>query len=255
MLTRRATSGATRGVFSNSTTRRLRLCTAPTSKAPFVWIAATLPKAGCPHARPLQAGAPAVRIEASVDHPRHARSSRQGQLDLALIFRHQGRADAERSRSCRWRGSAVQRPIGRRRAGAAGDVRGALCFRQTGISALDAAGMPWRVTFTIRVSRGCGPRSMPVLELPCARRRASRHTWKVFGARSGLRLPTELSLHTAGRPLSPASQRLKNICAIRCRRIWERRRDDGAASTISPSWPAPCRPSHLFAARKSIEWQ
>jgi DNA-binding transcriptional LysR family regulator len=158
---------------------------------------------------------PAVRIEASVDR-NVALLDRldKGQLDLALIFGHQGRADAEpiAKLPMAWIG------------GSASDWKkgepvplvmfeAPCAFRQTGISALDAADMPWRVTFTSPSLAGLWAAVDAGLGITLRTAASKPAHLEVFGARSGLpRLPmTELSLHTAGRPLSPASQRLKNI--------------------------------------------
>jgi DNA-binding transcriptional LysR family regulator len=158
---------------------------------------------------------PAVRIEASVDR-NAALLDRldKGQLDLALIFGHQGRADAEpiAKLPMAWIG------------GAASDWKkgepvplvmfeAPCAFRQTGISALDAAGMPWRVTFTSPSLAGLWAAVDAGLGITLRTAASKPAHLEVFGVRSGLpRLPvTELSLHTAGRPLSPASQRLKDI--------------------------------------------
>jgi len=158
---------------------------------------------------------PAVRIEASVE--RNAtlldRLDR-GQLDLALMFGQRTRADAE---------PIAKLPMAWIGGSASDWTRGdpvplvlfeAPCaFRQAGINALDAAGMPWRVTFTspslaglwAAVDAGLG------ISLRTAASKPAHLT--VLGRKQGLPpLPvTELSLHDAGRALSPATQRLRDI--------------------------------------------
>src|SRR5260370_24349532 len=86
-------------------------------------------------------------------------------------------------------------------------------FRQSGISALDAAGMPWRVTFTSPSLAGLWAAVDAGLGITLRTAASKPAHLEGFGARSGLpRLPvTELSLHTAGRPLAPAIQQLKKI--------------------------------------------
>ena len=158
---------------------------------------------------------PAVRIEASVERNGTLLDRLdKGQLDLALVLGRFGRDDAERlailpmawigGQGSDWKpGQPVPLVL----------FEAPCAFRQAGIEALDAAGMPWRVTFTspslaglwAAVDAGLGITLRTAISKPA-------HL-KVLDKKSGLPpLPvTDLSLHSAGRALSPATNRLKEI--------------------------------------------
>jgi DNA-binding transcriptional LysR family regulator len=158
---------------------------------------------------------PAVRIEASVERNVTLLDRLdKGQLDLALILGRGGRDDAERlavlpmawigGQASDWKaGEPVPLVL----------FEPPCAFRQAGIAALDAARMPWRVTFTspslagqwAAVDAGLGITLRTAVSKPA-------HL-KVLDKKSGLpALPTtDLSLHDAGRALSPATKRLKDI--------------------------------------------
>jgi DNA-binding transcriptional LysR family regulator len=158
---------------------------------------------------------PAVRVEASVDRNATLLDRLdKGQLDLALILGHRSRADAEpiAKLPMAWIGGPAsawkrEEPV------PLVLFEPPCAFRQAAISALDAAGTPWRVTFTspslaglwAAVDAGLGITLRTVPSRPAHLR--------VFGAKQGLPpLPmTELALHAAGRALSPAATRLKDI--------------------------------------------
>jgi DNA-binding transcriptional LysR family regulator len=158
---------------------------------------------------------PAVRVEASVDRNATLLDRLdKGQLDLALVFGQRARADAEpiTRLPMAWIG------------GSASDWRrgetlplvafeAPCAFRQAGISALDAAGIPWRVTFTSPSLAGLWAAVDAGLGITLRTAASKPAHLKVLGAKAGLpSLPmTDLSLHTAGRALSPAAKRLKDI--------------------------------------------
>jgi len=158
---------------------------------------------------------PAVRIEASVDRNATLLDRLdKGQLDLALVFGQRARVDAEpiTRLPMAWIG------------GSASDWRrgetlplvafeAPCAFRQAGISALDAAGIPWRVTFTSPSLAGLWAAVDAGLGITLRTAAGKPAHLKVLGAKAGLPpLPmTDLSLHTAGRALSPAAERLKDI--------------------------------------------
>jgi len=158
---------------------------------------------------------PGVRIEATVD--RHAtlldRLDR-GQLDLALLLGRGAREDAEviatlpmawiGGRASEWQpGEPVPLVL----------FEAPCAFRQAGIAALDAAGMPWRVTFTSPSLAGLWAAADAGLGITLRTAASKPAHLRVLDQRSGLPpLPvTDLSLHHAGRVLSPATQRLKDI--------------------------------------------
>ena len=158
---------------------------------------------------------PAVRIEAAVD--RNAALIDRldaGQLDLVLTFGRGGRADAERlaTMPMAWIGRDATERCG------PGPVALVLfeppcTFRDAALAALDAAGIAWRVAFTspslaglwAAVEAGLGVTVRTVASRPA-------HLATLGPATGWPDLPlTELSLHGAGRSLSPAAQRLKDI--------------------------------------------
>jgi len=160
---------------------------------------------------------PAVLIEATVE--RNALLLQQldkGSLDLTLAFGGETRSDAMRLATLpmTWIGPS------------AGDRRtvpdaplplvmyGPPCFfRQAGIDALDHAGIPWRTAFTspslqglwAAVDAGLGVTLRTAIGLPAS--------LAVLDERSGLpAVPTiALCLHDAGRALTPATARLRDI--------------------------------------------
>jgi DNA-binding transcriptional LysR family regulator len=158
---------------------------------------------------------PAVRIEASVDRNVMLLDRlEKGQLDLALVLGQHARTDAE--------------PIARLPmawiGGSAFDWKNEepvplvlfeppCAFRQAAVSALDAAGLPWRVTFTSPSLAGLWAAVDAGLGITLRTTASKPAHLKLLTAKSGLpRLPaTDLSLHTAGRALSPAVKRLKDI--------------------------------------------
>jgi len=86
-------------------------------------------------------------------------------------------------------------------------------FRKAGIAALDAAEIPWRIAFTspslaglwAAVEAGLGITPRTAANLPKSLKLLSK-SYRLP------RLPTiDLSLHDGGRPLTPATERLKDI--------------------------------------------
>jgi DNA-binding transcriptional LysR family regulator len=157
----------------------------------------------------------AVRVEVSVDRNATLLDRLdKGQLDLALIFGQGARSDAE---------AKVKLPMAWIGASSSDWRRGEpvplvafeppCAFRQAGIDALDAAGLPWRVTFTSPSLAGLWAAVDAGLGITLRTAASKPSHLKLLGAKQGLPpLPvTELSLHTAGRALSPATRRLKDI--------------------------------------------
>jgi DNA-binding transcriptional LysR family regulator len=158
---------------------------------------------------------PMVRVEASVD--RNAvllERLEKGQLDLAMIFGGGQRPEAERLATLPmvWIGGAENawepaQPVPL-------VLFEAPCvFRKAGIEALDAAGIPWRITFTspslaglwAAVDAGLGISPRTTANLP--------KSLKTLGRPYRLpKLPRiDLSLHDGGRPLTPAAVHLRDI--------------------------------------------
>ena len=175
---------------------------------------------------------PDVRVEAVVD--RNALLMERldkGQLDLAVALGLTARDDAEpiATLPMAWIGPAVGSPavggpgIGSPAGGQLPWRSGepvplalfeAPCqFRHSATHALDAAGIAWTVTFTspslpglwAAVAAGLGITLRTTAGLP--------RSLRVLGAAEGLPpVPTiELAMHAAGRVLSPAAQKLKDI--------------------------------------------
>jgi DNA-binding transcriptional LysR family regulator len=159
---------------------------------------------------------PTVLIEALVD--RNALLLEQldrGSLDLALVFGAETRNDAERLATLpmTWIGPASslevvsEKPLPL-------VMYGPPCFfRQAGIDALDKAGIAWRTAFTspslhglwAAVDAGLGVTLRTAVGLP--------KSLAVLDIDSGLPPAPQIALclHTAGRALTPAAQRLKEI--------------------------------------------
>lgn len=158
---------------------------------------------------------PMVRIEASVD--RNAilfERLEKGQLDLAMIFGGGQRSGAQRLATMPmvWIGGA-EATWGPTQPVPLVLFEAPCLFRKAGIAALDAAGIPWRITFTspslaglwAAVDAGLGISPRTTANLP--------KSLKVLGRPYRLpKLPAiDLSLHDRGRPLTPAAIRLKDI--------------------------------------------
>ncbi|GGF12343.1 LysR family transcriptional regulator [Aliidongia dinghuensis] len=160
---------------------------------------------------------PAVLIEAVVDRNAVLLDDLdKGRLDLALVFGGEARSDAQHLATLpmRWIGPAKGEPIYAPGEALPLVMYGPPCFfRQAGIDALDRAGMPWRTAFTstslhglwAAVDAGLGVTLRTAAGLP--------DSLVVLGEQAGLpAVPTiALCLHDAGRPLSPAAGRLKEI--------------------------------------------
>jgi DNA-binding transcriptional LysR family regulator len=160
---------------------------------------------------------PAVLIEAVVD--RNALLLElldQGHLDLVLVFGGSSRADAQvlATLPMTWIGSATSKHLAAPGESLSLVMYGPPCFfRKAGIDALERAGLPWRTSFTspsihglwAAVAAGLGVTLRTAVGLP--------DHLVVLDEESGLPpVPTiTLSLHDAGRGLSPATERLKAI--------------------------------------------
>jgi DNA-binding transcriptional LysR family regulator len=139
---------------------------------------------------------PGVHIEAAVD--RNAvlmERLDKGQLDLALAIGRGAREDAM---------PLATLPM----------VWLAPCiFRSAAIDALDAAGIPWTITFTSPSLPGLWAAVAAGLGITIRTQAGIPDSLRVLGEADGLPpLPAvDLALHDAGRQLSPAAQRLKTI--------------------------------------------
>jgi DNA-binding transcriptional LysR family regulator len=158
---------------------------------------------------------PLIRVEASVD--RNAvllERLEQGRLDLAMFFSGGQHPGAERLATLPmvWIGGAERawdpsEPVPL-------VVFEAPCiFRTSGIAALDAAGIPWRIAFTSPSLAGLWAAAEAGLGIS-PRTTAHLPNWlKVLGKSARLpKLPSiDLALYDLGRPLTPAAMRLKQI--------------------------------------------
>jgi DNA-binding transcriptional LysR family regulator len=157
---------------------------------------------------------PAVRIEASVERNTELLERLEnGQLDLVLAFGRGARPDAERLATVpmAWIGRGAERCAGE-------PVPLVLfeppCFfRDAALEALDAAGVPWRVVFTSPSLPGLWAAVDAGLGVTVRTAPSRPAHLALLGAAGGWPdLPlTQLALHTAGRTLSPATRRLKEI--------------------------------------------
>jgi len=160
---------------------------------------------------------PGVRIEAMVD--RNAvllERLDRGQLDLVLSLGHGARADAERIAKVPmvWIGRADGEMPWKQGEPVPLALFESPCFCRAGaVDSLDAAGMPWRVTFTspslyglfAAIEAGLGVTVRTPLGIPPA--------LGVVGPRLGLPKLGEIdiSLHSANRELEPAAARFREI--------------------------------------------
>lgn len=159
---------------------------------------------------------PSVRIEASVDRNTALLDRLEtGQLDLALAFDTGARMDGERLATVPmvWIGReaverrAVEEPV------PLVLFEPPCVFREAAVAALDAAAVPWRVAFTSPSLAGLWAAVDAGLGVS-VRTASSRPAHLAVLERSAgwPDLPlTDLLLHTAGRSLSPATSRLKDI--------------------------------------------
>jgi len=159
---------------------------------------------------------PSVRIEASVDRNTALLDRLEtGQLDLVLAFERAPRAEAERLATMPmvWIGrEAVERRIVEEPVPLVLFEPPCL-FRTAAVAALDAAGVRWRVAFTSPSLAGLWAAIDAGLGVT-VRTASSRpsHLAVLDRAVGWPDLPsTCLSLYTAGRSLSPAANRLKDI--------------------------------------------
>jgi DNA-binding transcriptional LysR family regulator len=158
---------------------------------------------------------PTVRVEATVDRNTSLiERLNKGQIDLALVLglETDARAEALAKFPMTW--------IGRGNTILSGEEPVPLAvfeqpcfFRTSAIAALDAAGIPWRIEFTspslaglwAAVDAGLGITVRTSISAP-------PHLVNVGNRLHLPKLPTvKLSLHSAGRALTPASARLRDI--------------------------------------------
>ncbi len=157
---------------------------------------------------------PNVRVEAAVDR-NYVLTERldKGQLDLAVIWCLKARPDAEVIATLPMMWVGKETPWPRVKPVPLALFNPPCFFRAAAIAALDAAKIPWRVEFTSlslsalwsAVDAGLGITVRTSPSVPS-------HLVTLQG-RSGLpRLPTvKLCLDSGGRPLTPASARLREI--------------------------------------------
>jgi DNA-binding transcriptional LysR family regulator len=160
---------------------------------------------------------PEIQIEVSADR-RAVLIERldKGQLDMALLFGASRRSDAQRLAALpmAWIGSAKPRL----KCHSGQPLPLALCsppcfFREAAIAALNQAGIPWHIAFTslsvhgiwAAVEAGLGITLRTAIGLP--------KQLTIMEPKSGLpRLPmVDVSFHDAGRELTPAATRFKEI--------------------------------------------
>ncbi|HEY1720098.1 MAG TPA: LysR substrate-binding domain-containing protein [Magnetospirillaceae bacterium] len=160
---------------------------------------------------------PGVRVEASVDR-NYLNIERldRGQMDLVVAFGRSGRSDAlpVASLPMAWIGAADgSLPWNPGEPVPLAMFEGSCVFRSAATEALDAAGIPWTISFTspglpglwAAVTAGLGITLRTAAGLP--------NTLRQLGPRDGLPPVStiELAMHDAGRPLTPASVRLREI--------------------------------------------
>ncbi|MGO8918802.1 MAG: LysR substrate-binding domain-containing protein [Stellaceae bacterium] len=159
---------------------------------------------------------PSVRIEASVDRNAALLERLEtGHLDLVLLFGRGARADAERLATVPmvWIGReavarrAVEEPL------PLVLFEPPCVFREAAVAALEAASVPWRVAFTSPSLSGLWAAVDAGLGVTVRTAPSRPPHLAVLDASAGWPdLPlTDLSLHNAGRSLSPATSRLKDI--------------------------------------------
>jgi len=162
---------------------------------------------------------PAVRIEAVVDRNRRLLERLdKGELDLVLALGNDARGDAEPVASLPlvWIGPASAEPIWTAGKAIPLAMYESPCFfRQGALTALDRAGLPWRIAFTgpglhglwAAVEAGLGITLRTAVGLPAGVR--------VLGDSVGLppapQTALALCLHDGGRPLEPALTRLRSV--------------------------------------------
>jgi DNA-binding transcriptional LysR family regulator len=158
---------------------------------------------------------PGVRIEATVDRNSSLIDRlNKGQIDLALILSSETLAGSEvlTSLPMAWIGSdnalrKTDEPI------PLALFEQPCFFRTAAIAALDAAGIPWRIEFTSPSLAGLWAAVDAGLGITV--RTSVSPPPHLVNVGDRLRLPklpsVELSLHSAGRALTPASARLRDI--------------------------------------------
>ena len=140
----------------------------------------------------------------------------KGQLDLALLFGAGRRGDAQRLTALpmAWIVSSKQRFKWR----PGQPLPLALCtppcfFREAAVAALNRAGIPWRIAFTSLSVHGIWAAVDAGLGITLRTATGLPRQVMVMEPKSGLpRLPlVDLTLHDAGRELTPAATRFKEI--------------------------------------------
>ena len=160
---------------------------------------------------------PGVRIEATTDRNAVVIDRLdKGQLDLALAIGRQRRPDARpvASLPMAWIGPA-EGPLPWR----AGEpvplalFEGPCLFRTAAAEALDAVGIPWTIAFTSPSIAGLWAAVAAGLGVTLRTGAGLPDNLRVLGARDGLPpVPmVELALHDAGRELTPAVERLRDV--------------------------------------------
>ncbi len=160
---------------------------------------------------------PGVRVEAATD--RNATMIERldkGQLDLAVALGRSARSDAFpiATLPMAWIGASDGTLPWRTGEPVPLALFEAPCiFRTAATQALDAAGIPWMIAFTSPSVPGLWAAAAAGLGITLRTVAGLPGTLRTLGPKDGLpSMPTiELSLHDAGRELTPAAQRLKDI--------------------------------------------
>ncbi len=156
----------------------------------------------------------AVQIEASVDRNFQLLNRLdRGQLDLALAFGASDRPDAQvlATLPMVWIGPRGELPWRTGEPVPLALFEAPCVCRQPGLAALDAIARKWRITFTSPSLPGLWAAVEAGLGITIRTPAYVPPQLRILGRAEGLpKLPTlDLSLHDAGRPLSPAALRLK----------------------------------------------
>lgn len=158
---------------------------------------------------------PTVRIEAMVDRSISLlERMEKGELDLCLTLGLDVRANSEVLATLPMTWIGGKEPIWRRGEPVPLALFEQPCiFRSAAVSALDAVGLPWRVTFTSPSLSGLWAAVDAGLGITLRTAASGPEHLTVYNERSGLpALPSvHLCLQDGGRRLSPAAARLQDI--------------------------------------------
>jgi DNA-binding transcriptional LysR family regulator len=160
---------------------------------------------------------PGVRIEASADrNASNIERLDKGQLDLVIALGRAARGDALpiASLPMAWIGPAAGPPPWKPGQPVPLALFEAPCVFQTAATkALDAAGIPWTIVFTSPSLPGLWAAVAAGLGISLRTQAGLPETLRILGPRDGLPVMPEIdvAMHDAGRELTPAAQRLREI--------------------------------------------